>query len=182
MRPLPTLASDPISSLPCVDGAAAALSRRGFVSAATWSVLASALAGACGGGDGPSAMTGPSASGVTFANGSLRVPLASVQSLGQTGGFLITNGGNNNVTDAGGRRADVIVINVGTDQWRAFTSICTHEQCTVADYTGSRIRCLCHGSEFDSQGKVITGPALRALTEYPVSFDSASRTIVVTRG
>jgi Rieske Fe-S protein len=119
---------------------------------------------------------------VTFASGVVTIPLASVSALAQSGGFLITNGGDNDVRDASGRRPDVIVINVGTDQFRAFTSICTHEQCTVGDFTGTRIRCFCHGSEFDSSGRVMAGPAPRALTEYPVRFDAATRTVFVTRG
>lgn len=119
---------------------------------------------------------------MTFASGLLSIPLASVPALGQSGGFLISNGGTNDVRDASGRRPEVIVVNVGTDQFRAFTSICTHEQCTVGDFTGSRIRCFCHGSEYDSTGKVVAGPAPRALQEYPVKFDVATRTVVVTRG
>src|SRR5207237_6663713 len=112
-----------------------------------------------------------------FASGVVTVPLTSVGALAQSGGFLITNGGANDVRDASGRRPDVIVINVGTDQYRAFTSICTHEQCTVGDFTGSRIRCFCHGSEFDTGGKVMAGPAVRALTEYAVRYDAPNRVI-----
>jgi cytochrome b6-f complex iron-sulfur subunit len=187
MRSLPTLApaSDPATpNVPagCGELAALSLSRRGFVSAAARSALATALASACGGGEGIAGVKGPSATGVSFASGVVSIPLASVPSLGQAGGFLITNGGNNDVKDASGRRPEVIVINVGTDQYRAFTSICTHEQCTVGDYTGSRIRCFCHGSEYDSTGHVVMGPAARSLTEFPAQFDAATRTVRVTRG
>jgi Rieske Fe-S protein len=185
MRSLPTLGPEPSASItpPCVDVAAHALSRRGFVSAAAWTALASALAGACGGGgDNPTGVNGPSAAGVTYAGGVVTIPLASVPSLAQSGGFLISNGGPNDVRDTGGRRPDVIVINVGADQYRAFTSICTHEQCTVGDFTGTRIRCFCHGSEYDTSGHVAVGPAMRSLTEYPTHFDAATRAVVVTRG
>ncbi|WP_025415137.1 Rieske (2Fe-2S) protein [Gemmatirosa kalamazoonensis] len=187
MRSLPTLpAADAHDTTPpagCGELAALTLSRRGFVSTAAWSALAAALASACGGGEGLSGVKGPSASGVTFSNGVVWIPLTSVTALAQPGGFLITNGGDNDVRDAtSGRRPDVIVINVGPDQFRAFTSICTHEQCTVGDFTGSRIRCFCHGSEFDSNGRVAAGPATRALTEYTVKLDAATRTLTVMRG
>ena len=188
MRSLPTLfTADTHATTPpagCGGLAAITLSRRGFVSTAAWSTLAAALASACGaGGEGPSGVKGPSASGVTFSNGVVWIPLTSVAALAQPGGFLITNGGDNAVRDASsGRRPDVIVINVGTDQFRAFTSICTHEQCTVGDFTGSRIRCFCHGSEFDASGRVAAGPATRALTEYAVRLDAATRTLTVMRG
>jgi Rieske Fe-S protein len=146
-------------------------------------VLAAALASAFGGAyDGPMATKGPSAVGVTFKNGIVTIPLASVDALAQSGGFLITNGGDNDVRDAtNGRRPDVIVINVG-DDFRAFTSVCTHEQCTVGDFTGTRIRCFCHGSEYDSSGRVVAGPATRALMEYALHFDAATRMIYVARG
>jgi Rieske Fe-S protein len=99
------------------------------------------------------------------------------------GGYLITNGSDNDVRDAAsGRRPEVIVINVGADQFRAFTSVCTHEQCTVGEFAGSRIRCFCHGSEYDSAGKVVVGPASRPLTEYPVSFNATTRTLTIARG
>ena len=189
MRSLPTLDAAPSpTDAPnppaCAELSSHTLSRRGFVSAAAWSALTTALASACGGGDGGSegGVTGPSATGVIYASGIVSVPLASVAALGQTGGFLITNGGSNDVRDASGRRPEVIVINVGTDQYRAFTSICTHERCTLGDFTGTRIRCFCHGSEFNTNGSVAIGPATRALTEYPVQFDATTRTVRVTRG
>ena len=186
MRSLPTLA--PVSAASevsppagCAELAARSLSRRGFVTATAWSALAAALASACGDA-GPTNVKGPSASGVTYANGLVTIPLSNVAWLAQAGGFLITNGGDNDVRDASGKRPEVIVINVGTDQYRAFTSVCTHEQCTVGDYTGSRIRCFCHGSEFDTSGRVAVGPAMRSLTEYPVQYDAPTRTVTVARG
>lgn len=178
MRSLPTIT--PAADAPAPACADPSLTRRDFVSAATWSVLASALASACGGGDGGA--TGPTATGVTYANGRVSIPLASVPSLAQAGGFLITNGNGNNVHDASNRPADVIVINVGTDQWRAFTSVCTHDQCTVSDFTNGRIHCACHDSFYDTSGRNVAGPAPRPLQEFPLAYDAASRTLVVTRG
>ncbi len=49
----------------------------------------------------------------------------------------------------------------------ALSLICTHLGCTVV-VTEDAITCPCHGSRFDRQGKVLTGPADRSLTRMPV--------------
>lgn len=169
------------------DHAPGALSRRDFVSTGAIAALAGALAAACGGGSDGGA-TGPigngntSATGVTYAGGVLTLPLANLAKLAAAGGYLITNGDGNDVQSTTGVRPNVIVINTGNDTYRAFTSICTHEQCTLGEFAASRIRCFCHGSEYDAAGKVVVGPATRALTEYPVVYNAATRTLTVARG
>lgn len=45
----------------------------------------------------------------------------------------------------------------------ALSSICTHRSCVVTLRGGHGFRCPCHGSEFDSTGHVLTGPAKRDL-------------------
>lgn len=42
---------------------------------------------------------------------------------------------------------------------------CTHKQCTV-NPAGNRLSCPCHGSQFDSRGKVLKGPARKDLSRY----------------
>ena len=49
----------------------------------------------------------------------------------------------------------------------ALSLICTHLGCTVV-VTEEALSCPCHGSRFDRQGKVLTGPADRSLTRMPV--------------
>ncbi|HEX6316754.1 MAG TPA: Rieske (2Fe-2S) protein [Gemmatimonadaceae bacterium] len=49
----------------------------------------------------------------------------------------------------------------------AVSSICTHRGCTV-DLGGPGLSCPCHGSEYDREGRVMKGPASRALERYPV--------------
>ena len=49
----------------------------------------------------------------------------------------------------------------------AVSSICTHRACTV-DLGGPGLACPCHGSEYDREGKVVKGPASRALTRYAI--------------
>ena len=48
------------------------------------------------------------------------------------------------------------------DAFRAIDLVCTHLGCTVRA-TDQGFACPCHGSRFDSAGRVLTGPAPRAL-------------------
>ena len=49
----------------------------------------------------------------------------------------------------------------------AVSLICTHLGCTVT-VTEDALSCPCHGSRFDRQGKVLSGPADRALVRMKV--------------
>jgi hypothetical protein len=61
-----------------------------------------------------------------------------------------------------GRRRDP-----GRDR-RVFT--CTHESCTITGFADSSYVCPCHGSRFDTSGRVLNGPASRALRQYQTQF------------
>jgi Rieske Fe-S protein len=49
----------------------------------------------------------------------------------------------------------------------ALSLVCTHLGCTVV-VTEDALSCPCHGSRFDRQGKVLTGPAGRSLQRMQV--------------
>lgn len=51
----------------------------------------------------------------------------------------------------------------------ALSLICTHLGCTVT-VTEDALSCPCHGSRFDRQGKVLTGPADRSLVRMKVEM------------
>ena len=64
--------------------------------------------------------------------------------------------------------ADPVYVLASSDgEFRAVSPICTHRGCTV-EVQGARLVCPCHGSTYDRTGKVLRGPAERALTAYPV--------------
>ncbi len=56
----------------------------------------------------------------------------------------------------------------------AYSAICTHQGCTVAYNSASKIlQCPCHGSEYDpfSEAKVLRGPAINPLSKINVGVD-----------
>ncbi|WP_214108123.1 Rieske (2Fe-2S) protein [Acrocarpospora catenulata] len=59
--------------------------------------------------------------------------------------------------------------------FRCFTAKCTHQGCTVASVSGRTINCPCHGSKFSiSDGRVVSGPAERALPKKKISVKKGS--------
>jgi cytochrome b6-f complex iron-sulfur subunit len=76
----------------------------------------------------------------------------------------------------------VIVVHMGTGQFKAFSARCTHLGCIVKYQTEDgppHFHCNCHGSEFDMNGKIISGPASTPLTPLKVSLQESS--IIVSK-
>ncbi len=61
--------------------------------------------------------------------------------------------------------------------FRCLSAVCTHLGCTV-NHAGEGFHCPCHGSTFDNQGKVSSGPAPRALTWYLMTMSKDERLLV----
>lgn len=56
----------------------------------------------------------------------------------------------------------------------AYSMLCTHVCCEVTyESTSSVFYCACHGSEFDSSGRVIRGPAGSPLPSITLTVDSS---------
>lgn len=77
--------------------------------------------------------------------------------LNASGGFLlIATGGAMAINDNG--------------TIRAFTNVCTHQQCTTSwSFSNQRLVCGCHGSQFNTGGQVVVGPAASPLRVLAVS-------------
>jgi len=130
--------------------------------------------GACGGGGGSGDVSGPSAlslptvtaasaGGAATLNVGAGSPLSSVGSaaLVQTSGGLL------------------LVAHTAPDTFSALASTCTHERCTISGFSGENYVCPCHGSRFDTSGRVLSGPATRALASYPTQFANGVLTITL---
>lgn len=63
----------------------------------------------------------------------------------------------------------VLLIRVSETDWRAFSAICTHLNCTV-QYQEARheIWCACHNGYYNLNGQVVAGPPPRPLEDYAV--------------
>ena len=63
----------------------------------------------------------------------------------------------------------VIVSQPSAGEYKAFSTVCTHQGCQVQVQDSNRIVCPCHGSEFAvADGSVVHGPAESPLASYPV--------------
>ena len=63
----------------------------------------------------------------------------------------------------------VLLVRVDDVQWRAFSAVCTHLNCTVQFRDDTRqIWCACHNGTYDLNGKVVSGPPPAPLEEYTV--------------
>jgi cytochrome b6-f complex iron-sulfur subunit len=65
----------------------------------------------------------------------------------------------------------------------AMTLTCTHEGCDMGEtgtVSAQGLHCGCHGSEFDVDGNVVTGPATTPLAHFAVSADAAGELTVHT--
>lgn len=64
-----------------------------------------------------------------------------------------------------------ILVRTPEGDYRAFSAVCTHLQCTVQyrqDF--KHIWCACHNGHFDLTGRNIAGPPPRPLEEYRVEI------------
>jgi nitrite reductase/ring-hydroxylating ferredoxin subunit len=67
--------------------------------------------------------------------------------------------------------AQTVITQPTAGQFKAFTSICTHQQCPVAEVTDT-INCKCHGSKFSiTDGSVVNPPAPSPLAAKTVTVN-----------
>lgn len=67
-----------------------------------------------------------------------------------------------------------IVFLTRDKELRAFSAKCTHAACTVAWQRKNNtelLQCPCHGSQFDTAGQVLNGPAQLPLNRYEVRVE-----------
>jgi Rieske Fe-S protein len=68
----------------------------------------------------------------------------------------------------------VVITQPTEGEFKAFTAVCTHQSCTVAEVKET-INCTCHGSKFSvADGSVQDGPATSPLAEVPITVEGDS--------
>jgi len=153
------------------------LTRRDFCTRSCWSALAltasgaiGTLSAACGGGSstGPSAnlpllpvVTGTAANNAVSATVDASSPLAPVGSAA-----LVQSSA-----------TPVLVVHSADTAFAAFIATCTHEACTITGFANNRFVCPCHGSQFDTGGSVVSGPAVRSLSKLNVQLSGNTLTV-----
>jgi Rieske Fe-S protein len=86
------------------------------------------------------------------------VPAGKVQDLKPNSGKIVKFGSR-----------PALLVRVGEDDWRAYSAVCTHLNCTVQYQDSTRqIWCACHNGLYDLNGKVVSGPPPAPLEEYAV--------------
>jgi cytochrome b6-f complex iron-sulfur subunit len=150
-------------------------SRRQFcVQACRLSVAAgvAALGQACGGSSSPTSPTAadplPAISGTASGN-AVTVVISSGSPLAAVGGAALVQSS----------RGSFLVTRTGQDSFLALSATCTHEACTITGFssTSQRYVCPCHGSTFDTSGRVLNGPAVATLRQFPASLAGSQLTI-----
>ena len=65
----------------------------------------------------------------------------------------------------------------GPDGFYCISSVCTHLGCNVRR-TSNGFECPCHGSTYDQNGRVLSGPAPRPLAWYAISLSPHDELVV----
>ncbi len=73
----------------------------------------------------------------------------------------------------------VFIVHAKEGYYYALSAICTHLGCIVNWKSEQNIiACPCHGSKFDKEGKIMTGPAPKSLHRLALSIDDHGQLIV----
>ncbi|MFO0745608.1 MAG: Rieske (2Fe-2S) protein [Myxococcota bacterium] len=105
---------------------------------------------------------------------SVALSLTQYPKLASPGGAVLVEGKDGDVRVRVLRKADGSLV--------ALSLECTHWGCDI-DWKAQKneLECPCHGSRFDTDGKVLEGPADAPLTRYPVSEADGVVTVQLTR-
>ena len=151
-------------------------SRREFCTQTCRAASLAALGGAlgavlegCGGGGptGPSNVQALPVIGAAVTNGAVVLTIDSASPLANVGSAAL-------VQAAG---ANLLVAHTAQSAFTALSATCTHQACTITGYGSQTFVCPCHGSQFDTTGRVLQGPAFSPLPQYHTQFANNVLTI-----
>ena len=86
------------------------------------------------------------------------------------------------LSELGDPQTDAARVKAGHDQWLVLVGICTHLGCIPLGNKPADVRgefggyfCPCHGSQYDTSGRIRKGPAPTNLAVPPYAFESDSK-------
>ena len=148
------------------------VNRRRVLGGATASVLGLPVLAACGGDDSSTA-SDPSTSPSTDSSGSAEPSAEPGAATALAATSDVPVGGCAVFSDE-----KVVITQPAEGEFKAFSSVCTHQGCTVSASSDGVIPCGCHGSEFSLEdGSVIAGPATAPLSEVEITIEGDSITL-----
>ena len=72
----------------------------------------------------------------------------------------------------------VVVTQPTSGDFKAFSAVCTHQNCVVSGVADGTINCACHGSKYDiTTGAVKQGPATKPLPEKTITASGDGITV-----
>lgn len=76
----------------------------------------------------------------------------------------------------------LLIIRLSATNYETLVMVCKHEGCTPPNMAldSGKIKCSCHGSQYDITGKVTLGPARQNLDSHPTTFDAATNKVTIT--
>lgn len=75
-------------------------------------------------------------------------------------------------------RRKLVITQPQAGTFKAFSAVCTHQGCIVAEVRNGTINCPCHGSAFRiADGSVAQGPARAPLTERKIRVNGSAITL-----
>jgi cytochrome b6-f complex iron-sulfur subunit len=86
-------------------------------------------------------------------------------------------GGGVKIPNPNDKHKPIIVARTSETTVAAFSSKCTHFGCEVGLPENNVVSCPCHGSKFDSTGKVTQGPARKDLMAFSAVLEGSTITI-----
>jgi cytochrome b6-f complex iron-sulfur subunit len=151
-------------------------SRREFCAhAITFATVTSLLEGCGGSPTSPGGGGGGSVPQLSTVSGTASGNTVTVSNVS---GTALANAGSAALVQAGGN--NILVLQAAQGSFKAFTAVCTHEQNIITGFqNNSTFVCPAHGSQFNTSGAVVQGPATRPLREFPTQFTNNVLTITV---
>lgn len=146
--------------------------RRNVLAGVAMAGVAAPILAACGDdGDG-----GADATTTTGDSGSPSATPSASATTADSGGIKtgdIPEGGGKIFKDDG-----YVVTQPAAGEFRAFSSVCTHQGCPVSSVQDGTINCVCHGSRYSIEdGSVTGGPAPRPLPKKSVTVTGDTLTV-----